>query len=172
MAIAKDYDPTDRGVAIFNYDRVTDQIGTKGQIFDRSREIFELIHAPKGSPFNQLQKWKKLGAWMLEYCQHQNRMVQMSQEQIARFGQESKGNNNKRWTDEEDELLVDWACKDDVSLLEMSTVFGRTPTAIKSRLTHLVGIRKLSQEIAGRFIGDLDGVRIEGNLKGTLLRQP
>ena len=50
----------------------------------------------------------------------------------------------------------------------VASLFGRTPSAIASRVSYLVGIERVSQEIAGRFVGTLNGQHIHGMIDGEL----
>lgn len=74
----------------------------------------------------------------------------------------------KRWTQQDDELLIEMASQDDTTIIDLSRQFGRTPGAIQSRISKLVGIKKMSVEVAGRFIGTLNGEFVEGNIDGTV----
>lgn len=74
----------------------------------------------------------------------------------------------KRWTQQDDELLIEMAAQEDTTIIDLSKQFGRTPGAIQSRISRLVGIKKLSAEIAGRFIGTLNGEFVEGNIDGIV----
>lgn len=82
-----------------------------------------------------------------------------------KYGERAK----KRWTEEEDNLLIEMICNDE-NVLDMAGYFGRTPQALYSRVSKLVGIKKISEEVAGKFLGTLNGVSVEGNIKGTLTK--
>lgn len=78
-------------------------------------------------------------------------------------------NSRKRWTAEDDELLIERMTMDNApSISQIAAEFGRTPSAIMSRVTLLVGRNRVSQEIVGRFIGFMDGDFIEAELDGEL----
>lgn len=77
----------------------------------------------------------------------------------------------KRWTSQDDELLIEMASHDDTTIVDLSQQFGRTPGAIQSRISKLVGIKKMSAEIAGRFIGTLNGEFVEGDIDGTVSKR-
>ena len=77
---------------------------------------------------------------------------------------------NKKWDKDEDELLIDLASQDDYTTTKIAVYMGRTPSAIQSRISYLVGIKKLSQEIAGRFIGTLNGQSVNGYIEGSVLK--
>lgn len=77
---------------------------------------------------------------------------------------------HKRWTPHEDEILVDMVCQEDSTLIELALAFNRTPQAITSRLTYLVGVSKVNRQVAGRLIGYLDGEPVDGYFEGRLGR--
>lgn len=74
----------------------------------------------------------------------------------------------KRWTEIEDEALVEHACQDDSTLITLAMRFNRTPTAITSRLTYLVGVSRAPKELIGRLTGYLDGELVAGHFEGQL----
>lgn len=88
--------------------------------------------------------------------------------ELDRMGEGIGERGRKRWSQEEDELLIEMAARSDVTIIELSREFGRTPGAIQSRITHLVGINRLSKEVAGRFVGSLNGEHVEGDIVGTI----
>lgn len=47
-------------------------------------------------------------------------------------------------------------------------MFGRSAGAIATRVSYLVGIKKVSEEVAGKFVGYLDGKHVEGVINGTV----
>lgn len=75
--------------------------------------------------------------------------------------------SRKRWSKGEDNLLIEYASKE-MSVFEIAGALGRTPAAISTRISKLVGIGKISQEIAGRFIGEINGEAVDGYIDGTL----
>ena len=80
-------------------------------------------------------------------------------------------NQNKRWTDEEDEMLIEMACDDEVSMIDLALFFGRSPGAIQTRITNLVGVGRISQEISGRFVGSINGEHVAGVIEGELRKE-
>lgn len=79
--------------------------------------------------------------------------------------------SHMRWTPEEDEQLIEMVCREDTSIHEISVIFGRTPSAIKSRVTHLVGLKRISQAVAGRFVGTVDGVQTDSTIQGVVYKE-
>ena len=67
-------------------------------------------------------------------------------------------------------MLIELATTN-MSMLELSTTMGRTPSSIKTRLSVLVGKERLSQEIAGKFLGLLNGNIVDGEISGILYKE-
>ena len=79
--------------------------------------------------------------------------------------------NGKRWDRDEDDALIDLVTEEDMSIAQIAITMGRTPQAIQTRVSHLVGIKRLSSDVAGRFKGTLDGVEVDGYIDGTVTRE-
>lgn len=77
---------------------------------------------------------------------------------------------NKRWTSDEDNELIEQVCREDINIHKLSAIFGRSPGAIKTHISELVGRKKISQEIAGRFIGMIDGELTDAKINGTIYK--
>lgn len=130
-------------------------------------EIHSLLHVQKHNAFIELNKWRKLGDKMLRYIEAVNNLEIMREKHIDRLEDGYGEKNNKRWTPEEDELLIEKVCEGYTSL-ELATTFGRTANAISTRISHLVGIKRLTQNVDGYFRGDVNGVFTEGNISGCV----
>lgn len=134
-------------------------------------KIDALTYQPTGNAFKQLQEWRKIGKQVgaiIETCYELN---MASENQIKRLNDKTGERANKRWDEKEDEDLINLICDHDASIIEISSILGRSPTAIQNRVSHLVGIKRVSQEVAGKFIGTLNGANIEGNIRGQLVKQ-
>ena len=94
--------------------------------------------------------------------QHMGQLVDRFQNPYAR--------TNKRWTSNEDNYLIEMIC-DDESIFDISMELRRTVPSIKTRLSYLVGIKRLSQKVAGKFIGEINGEQTEAELIGTVYRR-
>jgi hypothetical protein len=81
----------------------------------------------------------------------------------------SSGKYHKKWSKEEDEWLIEAVC-DDVSLMRIAIALGRTVSAVQGRITYLVGVKRLSQQVAGKFIGTANGAEFEADLVGTVFK--
>jgi len=97
--------------------------------------------------------------------------LQKSIMQQERYGKISYDRGNKRWTREEDESLIEIVCDGSANIHEISTIFGRSPGAIKTHISDLVGRRRLTQEVAGRFIGTINGETSEAVICGTVHKE-
>lgn len=76
-------------------------------------------------------------------------------------------NAGRPWTDEEDSALIECVA-DGWSPDKIATTFGRTVPAIKTRVSHLVGINRIERRVAGRFVGTINGVISECDISGVI----
>lgn len=94
--------------------------------------------------------------------------LKINNELTRRLGE----NARKRWTPEDDELLIERVTMDETpNISQIAAEFGRTPSAIMSRVTLLVGRNRVSQEVVGRFVGFMDGDYVEAELDGELFKR-
>ena len=100
-----------------------------------------------------------------------NKSVKEHDRTLSQIDGASQERSRKRWTKDEDEFLIDSIARGD-SALKVSSQLGRTSEAIKTRVSYLVGISKVESDVAGTFIGTLNGVEVSGNLEGKLKKQP
>lgn len=77
---------------------------------------------------------------------------------------------NKRWSREEDEEIIDRVYEGKMNIHQLSTIFGRSPGAIKTHISELVGRERLSVAVVGRFIGTIDGVSADSDIRGTVFK--
>ena len=133
-------------------------------------KIIQLEKHPKGPAIKQLMEWRKIGLQMIKFIKMQLDVIDATHIMNERLNSQIDQKSHKRWTPDEDEKLVGAACRDDMTIIDLSATFGRSPSAIKSRLSYLVGIKRISQEIAGKFVGTLNGANIEGNIRGNLVK--
>lgn len=172
MENENNYNPLDRNIYMWNSDLVYEKLGLNGKYGLKrfEKEINELLDNPKMSPYIQLQKWRKLGKQMYEMIKIRDDLVNASYDQLKRISDSTATNANKRWTKEDDEMLIDLVCGEKYSLIEISSIFGRSTTAISTRISYLVGINRISKEIAGKFEGLLNGEKVQGDIKGTITK--
>ena len=77
---------------------------------------------------------------------------------------------NRRWSREEDEEIIDRVCEGKLNIHQLSTIFGRSPGAIQTHISELVGRERLSQAVAGRFVGMIDGISAEAEICGKVFK--
>jgi hypothetical protein len=78
-------------------------------------------------------------------------------------------NDGKKWAAREDDTIVALKCQG-ANAMDMSRSMGRSPAAVATRLSYLVGIRRLFVNIDGVVVGTLDGQETEGYFVGTAER--
>lgn len=136
----------------------------------------ELTRLRNNKPKNvvlELVAYKKLAKNFYRYLDMFEMYKEIADAAIERLlaqGENTALHNRKKWTKEEEELLIESVC-DDVSISDLAFLFGRTPGAISSKISELVGLKRLSQDVVGKFIGTFDGKRVEGDIKGTVIKE-
>lgn len=154
------------GVAMYRADR----LATKEQINRSMSALGQVMHEPPKNPFDALKVYREnvpiLINWAFANQQLYRDVMRINDQLTGKAGLR----NRKRWTEEEDDLLVERAASESSSLMQLATEMGRSPQAITSRLTYLVGINRVRQEIAGRITGYIDGQPVDGSFHGTLTR--
>ena len=130
--------------------------------------IYHAIDAPPKNSFTRIRLYQDLLMKAGLRILYQEDLIKALIRENERLGEGIGDRGRKRWTEEEDELLIEMAARDDVTIINLCKEFGRTPGAIKSHISKLVGIKRLSADIAGRFIGTLDGVEVEGDIEGIV----
>lgn len=135
------------------------------------RELSFLISRPCKNAHKQLQLYRHWSRKLIEYQFLYQDLLSMANCDYSRILESTQERSRKRWTKEEDELLVDLAADHEMSAMEIATKLGRSPGAITTRLSYLVGIGQLEQSIAGHFIGWLDGEHVSGAINGELRKE-
>ena len=103
------------------------------------------------------------------YCV-QSEVMKKATTQVNRCTEIEYDRGNKRWTNEEDETLINLVCDGKENIHRISTILGRSPGAIQSHVSYLVGRKRLTQEVAGKFIGMIDGKSAEAEICGKVYR--
>ena len=133
-------------------------------ILTRAMSLVE--HPPKGT-FKQLQAMRSCIQELIKYVLYQRQLLSEMLVESERMSDSYAERGNRRWSPIEDDALIELVTSD-TNLIQLSLTFGRSPSAIQSRITHLVGIKRISKEIAGRFVGTLDNFEVEGFIVGTV----
>lgn len=129
------------------------------------KELLDLVVHTPSSSYIELKKYRQYVPVMLwEQVNFHNEMNNVI-EYCKRMETDCKDGEkyNKRWGKVEDEWLIDAVCHD-VPILKIAVALGRTPSAVQTRITHLVGVNRLSQQVAGKFIGMANGEEFQANL--------
>lgn len=121
------------------------------------------------SPYAQLQGFKKYVPKLIDTIFFHEAVADYSFEQIDRLMNGIDVNKNKKWEKEDEEALIEMVCKD-INDVEIAVKFGRSVPAIKTKVSQLVGIGRIDQKIAGRFIGRVNGVETDAMLDGIVYK--
>lgn len=121
------------------------------------------------SSFNELLSYRRNVPILIRYISDLYQSF-IAYKFLANYQARPCEKNNKRWTEKEDNDLIELICSG-VGVKEISAHLQRTPNAIQTRLSYLVGVKRLSQSIEGKFIGIADGEKVEQELVGTLYRK-
>jgi hypothetical protein len=132
------------------------------------REVLSLNATHGGNIHQRLTRYRKYTEIMISLLVTQTELIEsllMNQEHLLRGKASQSG---RRWTQEQDEALIERACQPESSMMTLALTFNRTPGAIASRLTYLVGVSKVSRHVVGRITGYLDGVQVDGAFDGEI----
>ena len=165
--LSKDYIPSEHGIIAFNMD---EEVVNHADTYRMYWELEALVCEPKCNPGVQLMRWKKLGPQLLKHFEVVDKINKGYQKILDKNNKREQENLRKKWRPDEDEMLIELASTGTMSMTDLAQAIGRTPSAISSRLSTLVGIGRVSQEIAGRFTGTMNGQMVSGNISGTLER--
>ena len=90
-------------------------------------------------------------------------------------GTDKLNNEGKKWAKEEDEELVNLAAmcyeefgKYDPVYMIAPSIFERSSQAIRTRLSQLIGIERLTVKVEGKFEGDFEGESVRGLISGLV----
>ena len=157
-------------VLLANRDEYLEMINNIGVDKILADIYMSIVEPPKGA-FKQISLYrallKRAGLHIIT-LQDSNKAFM---KELDRMGAGIGEQGRKRWTQEEDEMLIEAATDGTKTIIDLSTAFGRTPSAIQSRITKLVGIKRLTADVAGRFIGTINGEFVEGDIDGTLRKE-
>ena len=141
-----------------------------GEAFAAMKEIVELnTHPKKESAFKRLQKYAKDTEILIKYMVLRESLFKSSKKQLDDLVHGNFENNGKRWTEKDDECLISLAAQNGSNVRGISLAMKRTPGAIKSRLTFLVGIKRVSANVCGRLVGYVNGEKFDGHNAGEYI---
>ena len=156
-----------------DFDKVLEIISKQnGAVAQRYEEFAVKYFQVKNGPNNLAKKYREYEKLIpiLMDCRYEVwALGKWAIDALIRLTESCNNNARKRWTKEEDELLVELAAGGD-DLVAISLQMGRSAGAIQTRLTHLVGIGRVSQAVAGKFVGTLNGEYVQGYIKGDITK--
>ena len=156
------YDPRDDGMLLLNR-----EILKGNKQLERSIIALQGIHHPKKNVFVTMQEYRENADKAITALMNTKELIAYLCELIERMMADEDANKYKRWTKEADEALIEMICQGD-NIYTIATALGRSPSSIHTRTSKLVGINRISKEIAGEFMGTLNGADIKGRIEGTL----
>ena len=163
ILVSKDVHAVKRDTIIENWDKV---VAGRNAI----HAMTELVARPPKSAHRQLQLYRRYARDAIEYQMYYQELIGALSDEIDRLLNGVNDRNGKRWTDDEDTLLVEFASRDDMTVTQIALNIGRTPSAVQTRLSYLVGVQKVSAKVAGRFVGWLNGEQVEGDIDGEVIK--
>lgn len=134
-------------------------------------KIRDMLNEPKKNPIQELKEWRKIGKNMLVYMKMQAKLNKNMLKQQQRLVTMKSDRSGKKWTPEEDEVLIELICDDEFTLLDVSKTLGRSISAIQTRCSFLTGVENTKKKIQGKFQGKLNGLVIDGTIDGLLIKK-
>ena len=144
--------------------------GSNEKVQNAIDAVYKVI-TERPSLLEEIKIYRKYVPVLLEEIWSMSECIQTFGTRLERYNTDSEDKKYKKWTKEEDEFLIEMICDSRCSMLELSTTMGRTVPAIKTRVSKLVGLKRISQEVAGKFIGTINGNHAECVLDGTLYKE-
>lgn len=130
-------------------------------------ETLEALAHPKNTAW-QLKVLRKNARVLCDVCVVLSETLDDAVRESHRLRGELSARHRKRWTKAEDEALVEMASQEGATAAGLAAIFGRSPQAIATRLSELVGIERTKQTVLGRFVGTIGGAHVEGQAEGTV----
>ncbi len=154
------------GITLFSQDKIIKACGGRlpQEVFN---ETLEALSRPKSVAW-QLKALRKNAKILLDLCEIYSEALDDAVEEFERLKGKAGERHRKRWTKEEDEALIELASRDGETPASLSVTFGRTPQAIATHLSELIGIERTQQTVLGQFVGTIGGAHVEGPAVGTV----
>jgi predicted HTH transcriptional regulator len=169
ITVSKDVHVVDIG-KLCDYYGVSDSESLKKETRTAITKLFECSHSKGGNMAQKYRTYERYVPVLLKLHFQFQDMIEKQSKQIERYEKAASARKNARWTSDEDNALVEMVAQGGIGVHELSTMFGRSPASISTRLSKLVGIGRISQDIVGRFIGTLNGEEVSGQIDGTLIK--
>ena len=161
---------SDAGILEYAMDE-DEYFGMDIQKADRAFKKLTNVVCKPSNVLEEIKIYRKYVPWLVNDYRKVVKKNTMLQEALNRIATDSESKKYKKWTNTEDVELIDLVCDKNLSILEVSAVMGRTVPSIKTRVSKLVGLKRLSQDVAGRFIGTIDGNHADCVLDGKIFKK-
>ena len=155
---------------VWDYYGVKNDKELKKEIKTALIKLYECCQSAGGNMAKKYKTYDRYVPVLLKMYFEKQELLDKLSKQIERYEKTAAARKYARWTDEEDNALVEMVVQDDVGIHELSAAFGRSPASISTRLSKLVGIGRISQDIAGKFVGIFNGEEVSGQICGTLTK--
>lgn len=165
------YEMPSENVLLFQIESIDQIKSLTGKYKHAALQVYKVSTQRPKSIIAELNIYRKYAPILIEYLLEITKVNKAALNENERVFKKTDTNSRKRWTDTEDNLLIEAVCSEGATPARISAQFGRTPSAISSRLTYLVGVKKLSQKIAGKFIGKINGEDVNGMAVGTVYKE-
>ena len=156
-------------IGLFSANKVLSITSGKGENNEVVERLLKICIQP-GKPFKDLQTFRTLVPKLINLYLVDQKALAAAMREVDRYRNEFGTRSRKRWTEQEDEALIELITDDKNTIESLAATFGRSAGAISTRISYLVGIERLSQEVAGRFVGTLGGVQVDETIKGTIYK--
>ena len=155
--------------------RLWDRNKLEERLPDVRKAAYELTRLNAGQSrknFHQkLKDYQRYSEELLKAHGVQSEVLAAAQKTIHELEAGMAENAGRRWSKEADEALVEMASRDDGhTVVTLAGMFGRSPGAVASRLSDLVGMRRITGEQYLRLSGQLNGKEVDGVFVGTAER--
>lgn len=163
-----DYDPREDEILLMNSKYLDLSHG------EAQNAILQLLKIQRNRPRSivaEVKIYRKYVPKLLEAYWGQCEAAKMAVQGNKRFMTDCADKKNRRWTPQEDNLLIDLVCSEGKSIMEIAVEMGRSVSAIKTRVSTLVGRKRITQKIAGRFLGEIDGEQYNAIIDGVLYKE-
>ena len=145
---------------------------TIDEVINAIFELKDIISSKKVfSSYLELKKYQEYVPVVLFWALDSFKSIEQMSKMLDRFNSRENERSNKRWTKEEDEELIERICNEEYDLNQIAITLGRSQNAIQTRLSYLVGVKRLSQKVAGKFIGEINGKQTEADVTGTVYKE-
>lgn len=163
----ENYDPRKDDILLWNPKLMSDPKACNAAVI----ALLKLQREKPKSIVVELNMYRKHVPKLLELYFQKYDIAHACVKETERFHSDCEDKKYKRWTDEEDNVLIDLVCEEEKSPMEIALCLGRSVSAIKTRVSVLVGKKRLSQKIAGKFIGTINGEETETSIDGIVYKE-